>query len=663
MTHSAVAHIPALIAALAVNLLPHIGWLPWWVAGGCVATWAILLLRVRSGRSPAAPRTRRLLTLAGILAVLVGTGGALDRNTAVALLWILATVKLMEVETHRDVVVSLFLAYFLGVSVVFFTSSLMAGLFVPVGLWVTTAVLVRLHEVPGGWRRPLKVSARLLIQAVPIAVVLFVFFPRMHGGLWGIAAEQAVSGFSDVLSSGTISEIVLSREVAFRVEFEDEVPAIEHLYWRGLTFDAFDGRSWHRSGERGRAQPMVFGGRPVQYTITMEPHGRQWLFALDLPVEARGRLSVYSDYTLMKWRKVKQNYTYAVESRVDYRSAGPSELWEAGYLQLPARGNPRARKLAAQWRQQAGVSSDVVDLGLRFFRENGFRYTLRPPLLGDDAVDSLLFDTRQGYCEHYASTFAFLMRAAGIPARVVAGYLGAEPNPYADYWMVRQLHAHAWVEVWLPQSGWTRRDPTLAVEPSRILQGISEALPVEERSDLQPFRGRLGAVSELWDQLQLGWDAAENRWDRWVMAYSPQRQRSMLGRMGFQLEGAAAVLVLLLFAVGICFLLAVLYRYGFSQTREASSDAAQKAYWQFCARLARAGLVRHPHEGPLDFAIRIGSRRPDLSGEVEAIIRLYAYLRYGNRGGRAALRNLRSRIRRFRPKPERRRFFRNAVDV
>jgi hypothetical protein len=195
------------------------------------------------------------------------------------------------------------------------------------------------------------------------------------------------------------------------------------------------------------------------------------------------------------------------------------------------------------------------------------------------------------------------------------------------------------------------------------MQGISEALPVEERSDLQPFRGRLGAVSELWDQLQLGWDAAENRWDRWVMAYSPQRQRSMLGRMGFQLEGAAAVLVLLLFAVGICFLLAVLYRYGFSQAREASSDAAQKAYWQFCARLARAGLVRHPHEGPLDFAIRIGSRRPDLSGEVEAIIRLYAYLRYGNRGGRTALRNLRSRIRRFRPKPERRRFFRNAVDV
>lgn len=655
---SAVFHIPALIVALAVNLVPHIGWIPWWVVLGCCAGWLVLWHRIRTGRPVAAPRVRRLLTLIGILAVLVGTGGALDRYTAVALLWILATVKLMEIETRRDVVVGVFLAYFLGVSVVFFSSSLTAGLYVPIGLWVTTAVLVRLHDAGGGWRRPLKISLKLLVQALPVAAVLFLFFPRVHGGLWGLGgAGQAVSGFSDVLSPGTVSGLVPSREVAFRVEFHSPVPDIQKLYWRGLTFDIFDGRSWRRSGERFRMQNPVSGGRPVHYTIAMEPHGERWLFVLDLPVEARGRLAVYSDFTLMKWRKTERKFIYTVQSRVDYRSAGVSWRGESDPRQLPAHGNPRTRSLAQQLRRKAESPAEIVDLGLRFLQEGGFRYTLNPPLLGDDPIDSLLFKVRQGYCEHYASAFAFLMRAAGIPARLVGGYLGAEPNPYDDYWLVRQLHAHAWVEVWLPHSGWTRRDPTLVVEPNRILQGAAAALPPEERDNLRPWRGRLGTLSDLWGQVQLGWDAAENRWDRWILGYSPARQRSILGRLGLEIDGAASKAVLLLIAAGICGLLAVFYRYGFQRFfRDSPDDEVQRAYWIFCARLARAGLLRRPHEGPLDFALRITGERPDLAEEVNTIVWDYIRLRYANRGGPEALRLLRRRVRRFRPRRKRRAF-------
>jgi len=648
MTPPAVAHIPALIAALAVNLVPHIRWLPGWVVLGCVAGWLVLLLRIRAGRPIPDRRIRRLSTLLGILAVLAGTGGTVDRHTAVALLWVLATVKLLEVESRRDVIVTIFLIYFLAVSVVFFSSSLTAGLYVPIGLWVTTAVLVHLHDDRGTWRRALKNSARYLVQAIPIAAVLFVFFPRVHGGLWGFGAGgQAVSGFSDVLAPGSVSELVLSRDVAFRAEFDSPAPAVRDLYWRGLTFDTFNGREWLRTA-RTRMDNPVFGGRPVHYTISLEPHGRRWLFALDLPVEAGGRITVHSDYTLAAWRRIKRKYTYTVESRVDFRSSGSPGRPQAS-LHLPAGGNARSRLLARKLRAAAETPAEIVELALRFFRDTGFRYTLNPPLLGGDPVDALLFETRQGYCEHYASAFAFLMRAAGVPARVVAGYQGAELNPYGDYWIVRQYQAHAWVEVWLPQAGWTRRDPTLEVEPNRIMRGTAEGLPPEERSTLQPLQGRLGMVSDLWGQLQLGWDAAETRWNYWIVGHSPERQRSILSWLGLDLEPPSAALILLLMAVGLSGFLIFVYTHSFVRRRGKPIDEAQRSYGVFCTRLARAGLLRRPHEGPLDFAARIAAERPELAAEVNGIIGIYISLRYGNRGGRAGLRDLRRRVRRFNP--------------
>lgn len=650
MRLSPTAYIPPLIAALAVNLVAHIRWLPWWVVFGCVAGWLILLFRIRAGLPIGGRRTRRLWTLIGILAVVVGTGGVRNPTSAVALLWVLATVKLLEVESRRDVVVSVFLAYFLAVSVVFFATSLVAALYVPVGLWFTTTVLVRLHDDRAAWRRSLKVSARLLLQAVPIAAVLFLFFPRVHGSLWGFGAVgQPVSGFSDVLAPGTVSGLVLSREVAFRVEFESPPPDIEDLYWRGLSFDTFDGRAWRRSGESHRVRNPVSGGRRIHYTIALEPHGRQWLFTLDLPIQVHGRVAMHSDYTVTRWRKVREKYTYTAESRVGYHAAGSPGRRGSVYLQLPARGNPRSRSLARKLRGAAETPAEVVALAMRFLGQSGFRYTLNPPLLEADPVDALLFETRQGYCEHYASAFAFLMRAAGIPARVVAGYLGGEPNPYADYWIVRQLHAHAWVEVWLPQSGWTRRDPTLAVEPNRMTRGAADALPLEEREAMQPLRGRLGALSGPWEQLQLGWDMVETRWNRWVIGYSADRQRSILGHLGLDPDKPSALLVLLSAAAALCSLLVFVYLHGFGRFRGNSTDQAQRSYLIFCDRLARAGLVRRPHEGPLDFASRVGTDRPDLAADVNEIVWRYVHLRYGNRGGREALRVLRRRVRHFRP--------------
>ena len=514
---------------------------------------------------------------------------------------------------------------------------------------VTTAVLIHIHQPRSRLKNSLGLAATLMLKALPFALILFLVFPRMQGSLWGMRSPAtAQSGFSDRLMPGSVTHLVRNNAIAFRAEFDSRIPEPNRLYWRGLVFWIFDGQSWHYSRNSLYVQPRLQGRHPVDYTITLEPHNQRWLFALDMPYKFGSKTLLLSDYTLTSRWVIRQRIQYRAASYLAYNT-GQSLRLESAALQIPGDTNPRAAALARSWRAKAASTAGVVQTALRYFKSNNFSYSLNPPLLGADAIDDFLFKTRKGYCEHYASAFAFLMRAAGIPARVVAGYLGGELNPYGDYLIVRQSDAHVWVEVWLPGRGWMRIDPTLSVAPSRGAQGAAAALPAAERSNLRSFYGD-GPLATVGQKLELGWDAINNQWNKWVLGYSNYSQRSLFAKIGLKTgtwTGRAQIFILCTILIGV--LLLVLFFRVKGRRLPATTDAVQHLYLKFCQKLDRIGVARSPSQGPLDYAETAIAFRTDLKTGILDIVKLYISLRYAGNDSKEDVRRLKVLVRQFRP--------------
>jgi transglutaminase-like putative cysteine protease len=335
---------------------------------------------------------------------------------------------------------------------------------------------------------------------------------------------------------------------------------------------------------------------------------------------------------------VRERLRYDMQSSPQYRigvDESPGTLRLA--RRLPPEASPRARALVAQWRAQGGSDRDIVSRALGLFREQPFTYTLEPPKLDADPVDQFLFETRSGFCEHYASAFTFLMRAAGIPARVVTGYLGGEVNPVDGYVVVRQSDAHAWSEVWLPGEGWVRVDPTAAVSPLRIERGLAAAVPEIDRS-------LLARNSFDWlKQARYAWDAVANTWNQWVLGYNPDRQMRFLAQFGLAEVTWQNMVIILTAVSGIIILalsLALLIRINAQRP-----DPVQRTYLSYCDAMAKRGAARKPSEGPRDFAARVSMQFPELRETAQKISALYVSLRYGGGDNRGKLQALRDAVR------------------
>lgn len=633
-------------SALTLAMLPHLTRLPAWLGGVFLMA---LLWRGLAARGRLALPHRLLLlpiTLGVGAGVLAGYGTVLGREAGVALLAAMTALKMLEAHTRRDGLVLVLLGYLLVMANLLSTQSLLACAHLLGSVLLLSAAQTAVVS-PGVLAAPLELlrfCARLLALSAPFMVVLFLLFPRLPGPLWHLPKDAAGgrTGLSDEMSPGDISQLSLSGAVAFRVSFAGRAPPPEQLYWRGPVLWLFDGRAWTRPGERsGGGLDYRALGEALDYTVTVEPHGQRWLFALDLPARVPEHSVATADFQLLRREPVDEVLRYPMRSYPRY-ATGPLRPWERRLgLQLPEGGNPRARELAARWRDQDPDPATLAARVLALFHEQPFHYTLSPPLLtGPDSVDEFLFESRRGFCEHYAGSFVFLMRSAGVPARVVTGYQGGEHNELGDYWIVRQADAHAWAEVWLPGSGWTRVDPTAAVAPERVGGGLFAALadPAEV-----PFLARRG---ESWlRRLALGWDAVNNAWNQWVLAYGPERQRRLLAGLGLEALGGAGLVGALLAGLGaVGSILAGLWLW--KQRRNA--DPVARAWERFCARLARRGLARRPHEGPLDFVERVAGARPDLAGPARTIGWLYARLRYGPGGGTEQARRLGRLVGRFR---------------
>jgi transglutaminase-like putative cysteine protease len=554
--------------------------------------------------------------------------------------------KLLETRSRRDALLLIFLAYFLIITNFLYSQTIPTALYMLACVWIITAAMIGCnHSRPQpGYYGPLRTAGSMLAQSAPLMLALFLLFPRASGPLWRLPqdAHAGVSGLSDSMSPGSVANVSLSDAVAFRVEFRSPIPQSRNMYWRGPVLWDFDGRTWTVPRVVSRGPPKLEPASPaVEYTVTVEPHNQHWLFALDVPDLVPPRAIATSDFQLRSITPVVTRLRYDARSFLTYRFGGDESapvLQRA--LQLPDKSNPRTAELAGTLRRKFSDDRALMRDVLGMLRNEKFYYTLSPPPLGVDAVDEFLFQTRSGFCEHYASAFAVLMRAAGIPARIVTGYQGGEMNPFGKYIIVRQADAHAWTEVWLADEGWVRVDPTAAVSPLRIQSGIAAAVP---RSDPLPMLVR-GDYPWL-RQLQFSWDSLANTWNQWVLGYNPERQRWVLSRVGIDEATWQTLGIVLIVATAVIMLSLIPLMLRTLQAR--INDPVKLAYLKFCGKLGRKGLPRAPAEGPSAYAARLSRLRPDLALSVSAITRLYVTLRYGARANPAAVRDLEQQIRQF----------------
>jgi transglutaminase-like putative cysteine protease len=642
--HISWRHVLCLLLSLTMVAAPHATHMPGWAIA---LTVVLVAWRAYVGYARLALPNRWLLflvALASMVGVFFSYRTIFGRDAGVALLVVMLGLKLLETRSLRDAMLFIFLGYFLVITNFLYSQTIGTGLYMLACTVFITATMVSLNyaQAEPPFRVQLRTAGVLLAQSVPLMLILFLLFPRVPGPLWGLPRDAfaGVSGLSDTMSPGSLSSLVLSDAVAFRVWFESEIPRTQNLYWRGPLMWDFDGRTWSVQSFIYTAPRIEAAGDPVAYEVTLEPHNRRWLFALDLPAVAPPRSIVSTDYQLYSVQPVNNRVRYNMTSFLNPRF-GETESRYALHraLQNPSHANPRAQELGRALRQKHADDEGIIAEMLGMFRRN-FVYTLEPPLLGEHPVDEFLFSTRSGFCEHYASAFAVVMRAAGVPTRIVTGYQGGETNALGKYLIVRQADAHAWTEVWLKGRGWVRVDPTFAVAPVRVDTGISAAVP---RTDLLPLMVRTDF--ELLRQARLTWDYMASTWNQWVLGYTPERQRSLLANVGVDDATWEKLTAILLVLAGI--IVAILTVLALRQLKSRVRDPVTIAYLRFCDKLHRKGLMRGPAEGPVDYARRVERLRPDLTPAVATITRLYVALRYGTEASAAALIELQRRVRQF----------------
>jgi transglutaminase-like putative cysteine protease len=628
-----------LLASTALVLLPHTAHLPPWVTLLCGATLVWRAALTLLGRRMPANLVLVPLAIAAMAGVLHTYHTVLGRDAGVAMLVLLVAFKMLEMHARRDLFVVVFLCFFLVLTNFFYSQGIGTALLMLVSVvaLLTTQLSFQLTGAVPPLRTRLLMGAKILALAAPLAALGFFLFPRVDGPLWGLPedAHGARSGLSDSMAPGQFSNLAQSDDPAFRVKFDGPPPAQPQLYWRGPVLGAYDGRTWSRLLPRphfGRQAPQAVAisvrGAPLHYEVTMEPSNTRWLFALEMP-RAPPRMSdgdagVTPDLELQASTPVRERIRYELSSYVDFSLQADEPLDNAyQWLQLPYGRNPQALAAGERLRRDYPQAMQRVQAVLRQFAGGGYAYTLQPPLLGGDAVDEFLYTTRAGFCEHYAGAFVFLMRAAGIPARVVTGYQGGELNPIDGYVTVRQSDAHAWAEVWLRGQGWVRVDPTAAVAPERVQRSLARALPAPGPFGIEGL-GRLMQPDpgSLLARVRYAIAAANNGWNQWVLNYTPQRQHALLESLQDNLFGwrSAALLAL---GCGLLLLAGKLSRQG-------RMDPVDKLYSALCQRLGQLGLPRAPDEGPTAYAARVAGA--DLAAGPKAaaaeFLRRYSAWRY-----------------------------------
>jgi transglutaminase-like putative cysteine protease len=616
----------ALLVLPLLIYLPVWLWLVWAIAG----LWRTQVFRGRWRPPGGAVKTFLIIVCAaGLFASYAGKTGT---ETMVGLLVCTFVLKLLEVNSARDAQLLVVIGFVIIASQLLFSQTPLAALYSLICLLVLLGTWRSLHLTspqPSGLR--LSAGVRMLLHTLPIMVVMFVVLPRL-GPLWAVPNQQAAkTGFSDSMSPGDLGRLAQNRAPAFRVEFSTVAPASDQLYWRGLVLDQFDGRTWRQREHWGlppradnlATQPLA----TLDYQVIMEPHGQPWLFSLMTPLRTqtssnRRPIRITRDHLLYNPTPVVQRLRYEVSSALAAPSAQQTlgNLEQRFYTQLPQGSNPNTQAMAKQWRAEGLDDQAIIDRALVLFRRE-FTYSLQPPMLGQHAVDEFLFSTRKGFCEHFASSFSVLLRAAGIPVRVVVGYQGGSWNPLENYLLVRQSDAHAWTEVWFEGEGWRALDPTAAVAPNRIERGLDNALSDDE----QRLMGNQWNRSSLLLELQLRWDAATFVWQRWVLNYDSATQEGLLTR----LLGGTQTWRIALWLLGFALIFAMIAAWAVLRSHPRPVLRREvRAIQKLEALLAQRGYIRSKGETLGDFLRRVIQQEPQWQLPLSKIARVFELIAY-----------------------------------
>jgi len=619
--------LPWTLGALGLSIVPHVPYLPYWITiafTGC-AVWRYLIEKRR--RPLPSAWIRAALALACFLGVLVTYSSISGVGPGSALLAVMASLKLLETRKRRDQFVLLFISIFLVMSSLLREQYLWS---LPYMLGAITVIMTAWLRMSAGPTQPARRSfatgGRLLLYAAPLALAMWVFFPRLATPFWAVPVDssRASTGLSDTMSPGDISSLSLSNDVAFRVSFESQVPDPRDRYWRGLVLTTFNGRSWtgrEPAISTTARDQIVTSGDPVSYEVMLEPTRQQWVFALEMPVEwTLAKSFMGPQQQLARSTPIDQRVAYKAVSHPQYRvESDLPQVYRNWYSNLPADSNPETVALARKMREAVDSDQAFIDSVLAKFNTEEFFYTLEPPPLGSNPVDRFLFDTRRGFCEHYASAFAVMMRSADIPSRVVLGYHGGEINPLGGHLIVRQSDAHAWTEVWLEGVGWRRVDPTAAVAPGRIDYGASGAA----LEGLGSAWG-LSAPSELLHRLSLSIDALNAKWNEWILGYGPENQLNFMKWLGMDNPNwRKMMLTLIAIVVSLVMLISVLLMLRY---RPPSRDEASVLYLRF---VRKTGLDPVIGETAIEFAHRARQAEILPDDVVTRITDAYVDTRYG----------------------------------
>lgn len=609
-----------LIASFALSLMPQWDRLPLWLVAACVvlAAWRWL---AQYGRVRLPGRWLRTGIMLVLISVYVATvQGRFTVDTAASFFVLAVGLKWLETRTVRDFYVLFFILVYLTTVNFLFHQEILWTLvnLTSIALLLVGLQVLNAPDLPkgmqSGWRR----LALLLVKVLPIVVLLFIFFPRM-APLWSVplVSGEARTGISDTMRPGDISSLAQSSERAFRVTFGGEMPEYRDRYWRGLILDYLDGETW----KQGRIEVFERPGRVAvdggigdlksgEYDVLLEPTDQRWAFGLE-GSRALSDNVIEESEDLFRFRRPADSavrYRLGPEASGVYDDAQLAPAEARRYLQLPSGGNARSREFARD------LGSRLDDLGvvrtlLSRFREQAYFYTLRPPEMPEDGIDTLLFDARRGFCAHYAGATTFVLRAAGIPARVVVGYQGGQNGAGGDYLIVRQYDAHAWVEAWIGGRGWVRIDPTAAIAPERIESGLRDAVADEgsflENDWASPQRyGDLALVQ--WASLQL--DRINYQWQRWVVGYQGQSQMDLMSRLPGGI-GMRELGYLTAGIVGVGLLLAGLLS-AWQMRRGQHRDRFRRILGSWHQLCASAGVPVRTGETPSALASRLARAKP-----------------------------------------------------
>ena len=560
--------------------------------------------------------------------VLKTFGMSLGRDASSSLLIILMGLKLLESRTTRDIQALIYMYFFVLITPFLFDQRIELAIYALIIFFLLLFSLVinntrgfTLKNIP-----LLRLSGLVLLQAIPLMLLFFLLFPRMIGPLWALPDDHtAVSGLTDTINPGQISNLALSDKTAFRVRFDGAAPPQKDLYWRGPVFWETDGQAWKLTPPRRKsfeqAQVIPPSSSDFQYTLMMEPHQQFWLYALDIPNQAPKKTRLTHDYQLILSTKLSRNLSFKIRSSTQTKIKQLSNSDRARGLKLPITTDPRVLSLAKQWRLSSSNSNQIVNKALQFYNAE-FYYTLKPPSLGKDPIAEFLFDTKRGFCGHFSTSFATLMRAAGIPARLVGGYQGGLYNKVGDFYNIRQADAHVWVEVWLENDGWTRVDPTAAIAPNRIENSID----VSQNSNNGDIRFLITTPDGLGKWIQeLNWimHSVDYYWQNAVLAYGPEKQLDFLSSFGIIDWGDMVIWlsvlsgILLLITMGTLFFL-----------HANKVDPVQRAYLKLCKKLAKKAGRRKPHQSASSYIEEASKHFTNNSSDLKRVGQLYLKSRY-----------------------------------